>query len=71
MVNPCLLSIFGSGTESAHLGGSENHYPGPLVKSADRIVYRSRETQPTRMQTEREGGGGGIADEISCERRGN
>lgn len=49
MVDSCLLSIFSSGTDSGHLEESENHYPGPLVKSADCIGYHGtvpdRETE--------------------------
>lgn len=41
MVDLCLLSIFSPGTGSGHLEESENHYPGPLVKSADCIGYHS------------------------------
>lgn len=57
MVDSCLLSIFSSGTDSGHLEESENHYAGPLVKSADCIGYHSavpHRVMRMKMEGERE-----------------
>lgn len=61
---------------SGHLEESENHYLGPLVKSADCIGYHSavphrlmRMTMEGRERgSEKRARKGGITDGMSCER---